>query len=320
MEPITDETARQLRACWFAYLDTLEPLRPALHAYCLRLTRNTWDAEDLVQDTLLKGFGMTGRGDLHGPASPVRSARAYLFRTASNLWIDQLRRAAFVVPLEHEETAEPAADTARLAAERLAQLRNGQERAAVVLKDLFEFSLEEIADQLRTTPGTVKSWLHRGRARLRDMPEAEPQRDGPSRQLVDRFVDAFNSRDLDGLAALLTEDVAIDVMGVGGGRGRGGEWLVRSLEQISVDARAVWHGGEWVVALVSNGPGPATVRGATRLTEADGLVSRIGSYSYARDTLAVLAAALGLAPGNTPYHQPPDILVRMIGSTTLPWR
>jgi RNA polymerase sigma factor (sigma-70 family) len=320
MDPFTDDTARRLRACWFAYLDTLEPLRPALHAYCLKLTRNTWDAEDLVQDTLLKGFGMTGRGDLHGPDSPVRSARAYLFRTASNLWIDQLRRAACVVPPAPPPDADPAPDIAHIAAERLAGLRNDQERAAIILKDVFEFSLEEIADQLETTPGTVKSWLHRGRARLRDMPETEPLRDGPSRVLVDRFVEAFNSRDLDGLAALLTEDVAIDVMGVGGGRGRKGEWLVRSLEQTAVDARAVWHAGEWVVALVSNGPGPVKVRGATRLREADGRVSRIGSYSYARDTLAVLAAALGLEPGNTPYHQPPEILVRMIGSTTLPWK
>src|SRR5258706_5584180 len=87
-EPITDETARAMRASWFAYLDTVEPLRKPLHAYGLRLTGNVWDAEDLVQDTLLKEFAMIGRGDLHGLGSPVANPTAYLFRTATNLWID----------------------------------------------------------------------------------------------------------------------------------------------------------------------------------------------------------------------------------------
>src|SRR5215470_1244192 len=91
---ITDETARALRRTWFDYLDAIEPLRSPLHAYGLRLTGSVWDAEDLVQETLLKGFAMIGRGDLHGPGSPVESARAYVFRTATNLWLDAQRRRA----------------------------------------------------------------------------------------------------------------------------------------------------------------------------------------------------------------------------------
>src|SRR5688500_9237569 len=93
---LSDEVARAMRAHWFAYLDTIEGLRTPLHDYCLRLTRNTWDAEDLVQETLLKAFGMIARGDLHGSSNTIRNAKAYLFRTASNLWIDQQRRRAIV--------------------------------------------------------------------------------------------------------------------------------------------------------------------------------------------------------------------------------
>ena len=93
-EALTDQTARTLRTAWFAYVDAIEPLRTPLHAYGLRLTGNVWDAEDLVQETLLKGFAMIGRGDLHGPGSPVADARAYLFRTATNLWLDGQRRRA----------------------------------------------------------------------------------------------------------------------------------------------------------------------------------------------------------------------------------
>jgi DNA-directed RNA polymerase specialized sigma24 family protein len=65
-QPTSDEMARQLRAAWFTYVDTIEPVRAALYRYCRRLTRDVWEAEDLLQDTLLRGFGAIGRGDLHG--------------------------------------------------------------------------------------------------------------------------------------------------------------------------------------------------------------------------------------------------------------
>ena len=88
---LPDEMRDMLRASWHRYLDQLQPLRPQLHAYCRRLTRDLWDAEDLVQESLLKAFGMLGRVE-----SPIRNPRAYLLRIATNLWIDTLRR------LEHE--------------------------------------------------------------------------------------------------------------------------------------------------------------------------------------------------------------------------
>ncbi len=53
---LPDEMRDMLRASWHRYLDQLQPLRPQLHAYCRRLTRDLWDAEDLVQESLLKAF------------------------------------------------------------------------------------------------------------------------------------------------------------------------------------------------------------------------------------------------------------------------
>ncbi len=69
------------------YVDLVAPSRQALHSYCRRLTRNLWDAEGLVQDTLLRAFGNLGR--IH---NPIANPRAYLFRTATHVWIDRLRR------------------------------------------------------------------------------------------------------------------------------------------------------------------------------------------------------------------------------------
>jgi RNA polymerase sigma-70 factor, ECF subfamily len=52
-KPVSDETAKLLRAAWFRYLDTVGETRPVLYRYCRRMTGNIWDAEELLPDTLL---------------------------------------------------------------------------------------------------------------------------------------------------------------------------------------------------------------------------------------------------------------------------
>ena len=56
-----DALRDELRRAWHRYVDLLAPVRPALHAYCRRLARSLWDAEDLVQDTLLRALGHLGQ-------------------------------------------------------------------------------------------------------------------------------------------------------------------------------------------------------------------------------------------------------------------
>lgn len=264
--PVTDDLARELRAAWFRYLDALEPLRPGLHRYCLRLTGNVWDAEDLVQDALLRGFGALGRGDLHGDTSRVANPRAYLLRIASNLWIDARRRAARDPSLvaHAEVVAEADAGAAREAAEALFERAAPQQRAAIVLKDVFDFTLEEIAELLSTSVGAVKSALHRGRERLKEPPMRKSSfARGPSRALVDRFVDAFNARDVERVTGVLLETVSIEVQGVGGGRGRDGNWATSSLADEGIRAEAREFQGEWIVL---------RLRGAASRPELDGVL------------------------------------------------
>src|SRR5262245_3777269 len=78
-----------VRTPWRRYLDAMVGLRPDLHRYCCRLTGNVWDGEDLVQDTLIRVFSLLGKIDLQ-----LQHPRAYLIRTATNLWIDRARRVA----------------------------------------------------------------------------------------------------------------------------------------------------------------------------------------------------------------------------------
>ena len=87
-----------------------------------------------------------------------------------------------------------------------------RQRVCVVLKDVFELSLEEIAEVLSTTPGAVKAALQRGRGKLVDSEAPAPP--APSREVVDAFVDAFNARDLDRLTALLLDTSIVEIVGV----------------------------------------------------------------------------------------------------------
>jgi len=319
-ESISDDDARTLRRAWFDYLDAVEAVRAPLHAYGMRLTGNVWDAEDLVQDALLKGFAMVGRGDLHGSGSPVANARAYLFRTATHLFIDAERRKARERAILAEPRPEPAMagpDDVRGAGERLFAA-SPQARAAVLLKDVFDFSLEETADHLRTTVGAVKAALSRGRAALRD-PIPEP-RLGPPRALIDAFVDAYNAQDVSRLLAVVTEAVSIEVLGVGGGRGMDpkngwAEWV------LTQPVRAETHrlDGEDVVAILFQTPGGPQLCEVLRLDGEDGRVSRIVDYCFAADTLGYAARALGYPPMPLGYHQDPETLVSMIATTTRPW-
>ena len=197
-----------LRSSWHGFVDTYEPLRSDLYRYCRHLTRSPWDAEDLAQDALARAFVTLGQ-----MGEPPPNPRAWLLRVASNLWLDQLRRRRTEQRLEAQQESVGAAD-ARDTREAVGTLLGElapQERAAVVLKDVFELSLDEIAETLSTTIGAVKAALHRGRGKLID-PPPEPSR-APLPAVLDAFCAAFNAGDLDRLTALLLDTASVEVVG-----------------------------------------------------------------------------------------------------------
>jgi RNA polymerase sigma-70 factor, ECF subfamily len=205
-----DRLGEAVQASWRQFLDSYEPLRPDLYRYCRHLTRSPWDAEDMTQEAMARAFVMLGM-----LAEPPREPRAWLFRVASNLWLNRMRQrrelpAASGSQLEEASPSPDPRATREAAGTLLAQL-SPQERAAVVLKDAFGLSLEEIAEALGTTTGAVKAALHRGRARL-VTPESEratPVAPG----VLDAFCNAFNARDLDRLTALLLDTATLEYPG-----------------------------------------------------------------------------------------------------------
>jgi RNA polymerase sigma-70 factor (ECF subfamily) len=314
----------ELRAAWHRYIDHLAPLRPALHAYCRRLTGDLWDAEDLVQDTMLRGFGTLGR-----IAEPVRNPRAYLLRTATHLWIDWLRRrqreraALSECALEAGDAASRApSGELHDAGRRLLQHLAPRERAAVLLKDVFDLDLEETADVLETSVGAVKAALHRGRERLREADAIAARtfsaRPVPSVSLVDRFAALMNAGDKAGLLALVLDNATVDNVGGGGlETSRPGarvrlfdgaldghpEWPAWFQFEAHRFERALFR-GEPIVLHFHTRRGRERLDALYRLDEEDGRVARLRSYGFCPEVMREVGAELGLPVLTGLYRAP----------------
>ena len=310
-----------LREGWLAYLDLLNPIRPDLYAYCRRLTGGVFDAEDLVQDTLLRAFGQLGC-----LGQEVGNLRAYMLRAASNTWIDrQRRRATEARAVEHHppEPARPAGpeEHARMrdAGTKLLHQLAPQERAAVVLKDVFELSLREIAEILATSEGAVKHALHRGRGRLRAPEDEESKRPAPATELVDRFLELYERKDVPGLVDLLVDGGSAENVGFGLQYGRDAfdgtenflyksvhgheEWPAWFQPEAVRLARGAFEGEAIVLCFATRG-GEEALEQVLRLEGVDGRVSRLRGYAFCPETMREIGAALGLEVRTGLYRIP----------------
>lgn len=200
-----------VKASWHRFLDEFEAHRPELYRYCRHLTRDPWDAEDLAQDALARAFVTLGSLFKPMPSNP----KVWLFRVASNLWIDRIRRAREVTGEVPEAIAEIREEVDADAARTLLALLSPQERTAVLLKDVFDFTLEEVAESLSTTVGAVKIALHRGRTKLvAPSKPASFAMHAPTPEVLKAFCDAFNQRDLDRMTALLLDRGSAEIVGL----------------------------------------------------------------------------------------------------------
>lgn len=209
---MTDPAAPDVLSDWLALQ------RPALFRYCARMTGSVSDGEDAVQDTLLKTVQtFPGFGALADP-------KAWLFRVAHNAAIDILRarqRAPQALGDELlEAVVDPAASgdvrwVARSALRHFMWL-TPSERSCVVLMDVLDHSLQDIVEITGKTTLAVKSALHRGRTRLKEVAEGQdelPPLDEGDRMLLDLYAQRFNARDFEGVRALLSEEVRLDLVG-----------------------------------------------------------------------------------------------------------
>jgi RNA polymerase sigma-70 factor (ECF subfamily) len=204
-----------LEARYLAFLETITNLRPSLHRYCSRMTGSVLDGEDVVQDALFQAYRKLESFDENLSLGP------WLFRIAHNRCIDFLRRRkvrtnAEVVAVTPDRVmpVDPPGHALGRAVEHLVLALPPMERACVLLKDVFDYTLEEIAELVDSTVGGVKAALKRGRSKLATQPE-QPQRPRPKNaeaaQLLRLYVDRFNQRDWDGVRELISADARLQV-------------------------------------------------------------------------------------------------------------
>jgi RNA polymerase sigma-70 factor, ECF subfamily len=310
MDELDETVLARVQAARQEFLARLDPVRADLHRYCRKLTGDVWDAEDLVQETLTRALARAAQ-----TFTPVRDPRAWLFRIATNAYVDWWRRPA-PVPVEVPERTQPAGIDpleVRDALREMHRLLPPRERAAVVLADAFGMPNVEIAGMLGTTVGAVKAALHRGRGRLADPARRAADRPAPDRSLVDALAEAFGAYDLERVAALFLADGVSEIVGQvrEDGRERAlagtlhatlvGETRVRFRPEVRVLE------GEPVVLLweaAADGSMPEAVGNVLRVQERDARVARLRWYFFCPETVAEVAGRFELSSRTHGYHGP----------------
>src|ERR1044072_6316828 len=191
------------------------PYRGALEVHCYRMLGSIHDAEDIVQETFLRAWRALDRFEGRS------SAHTWLYRIATNACLDELERR----PRRPTPVVDPFPDVRVPADEgpgaRMLQREGmeiafltaiqrlpGRQRAALLLRDLLGWSADETASLLETSSTAVNSALARARTTI----EAEKRSVAPGagqRDLLRRYVDAWEEADIDGLVELLREDAVL---------------------------------------------------------------------------------------------------------------
>ena len=211
-----------------------ERLTRELTGYCYRMLGSPFDAEDAVQDTMVRAWREFGRFEGRS------SLRTWLHRIATNVCIDMLRKRSrrtvpmelqpptradgaqiplplnertWVLPIPDAKLADDHADpaeqvvsreTVRLAFVAALQRLTARQRAALILRDVLQLSAAETAELLGTTVASTNSALQRARATVPSIDEG--QQGGADPALLEEYVSAFEAYDVPRLAALLRSD------------------------------------------------------------------------------------------------------------------
>ena len=229
-----------------AYQRLVEPHRSELQAHCYRMLGSLHDAEDALQDALLRAW--RGLVRFEGRSS----LRAWLYKIATNTCLNQIaRRPKRVLPIDSFDSVDPhdgiglpplesvwvepypdqglgledgfAAPEARYEVRESVELAfvaalqhlPPNQRAALILREVLGFSAQETADSLDTTTASVNSALQRARKTIEErLPERSQQAtlrslgDERLREVVQGYMDAMQRGDVDAVVSMLAEDAA----------------------------------------------------------------------------------------------------------------
>src|SRR3954449_11301591 len=222
----------------------VEPYRGELHAHCYRMLASVQDAEDALQETLLRSWRALGRFEGRS------SLRSWLYTLAPNPCLNQIaKRPKRALPIDYGPASDPHTppgepvvesvwiepypdemlgiedgfvapearyeqrESVELAFVAALQHLAPNQRAVLILREVLGFSAKEVADALETSVASVNSALQRARAAVDErVPEQSQQEtlrtlgDDEVRELVDRYIDAWDRNDVEAFTAMLAED------------------------------------------------------------------------------------------------------------------
>lgn len=221
--------------------ERFEPHRTELTGYCYRMLGSAFEAEDAVQETLVRAW--RGFGSFEGRAS----VRTWLYRIATNVCLDMVKgtqrrarpmdltnnwsggsipdalpEATWIGPAPDDRMLPESGDPAELAAHRdsvrlafvaVLQSLPPRQRAVLILREVLAFPASEVAELLDTTVASVNSALQRARATMAERDDAEPVKplDDAQRDLLARYLTAFEQYDLESLTTLLRQDAIMSM-------------------------------------------------------------------------------------------------------------
>ncbi len=293
-------------------IETLESFRVELTGYCYRMLGSGFEAEDAVQETLVRAWKAFDSFD-----SSRASLRTWLYRIATNICIDMLRssqRRALAIdlgpaggdigaPLHERVFVQPVPDhlvlapddqvvrreTIRLAFVAALQHLPARQRVVLILRDVLAWKAHEVATLLDTSVASANSALQRARATLRAVDPGEPLNpaDPVQKALLSRYCEAFERHDVRTLVALLHEDATMSMPPF--------SWWLRGRAQVALalqDPNASCAGA-WLVPVRANGS-PAYWQMRPGMDKPFGLV--------------FLDVRAGLVTGNTTFLNTDELL------------
>jgi RNA polymerase sigma-70 factor (ECF subfamily) len=232
-----------------AFQTLVDAYRGELHAHCYRMLGSSYDADDALQEALLRAWRALGKFEGRS------SLRSWLYRIATNTCLDAIaKRPKRVLPIDYGPPADPhegptlplaesvwvepyadeplglpdglAAPEARYEQREAVELAfvaalqhlPANQRAALILREVLGFSAKEVAEMLDTSVAAINSALQRARKTVEErMPERTQQEtlralgDDGVREVVDRYLDAWDRNDIEGVVAMLTEDASFSM-------------------------------------------------------------------------------------------------------------
>lgn len=204
---LTESLVEDTRKVKEEFEDIVATYSADLWNYCKYVTGSPWDGEDLYQETMIKSFGM-----LPYRWSEITDKKFYLFKMATNTWLDQCRKMKRDIGTL-QEAVEPSVDLSDkfMIEEILLSLDSNltiKQTAAFLLVDIFQFNANEVAGIVQSTPGGVYASVQRARKKIERMDftdshtKVEIQGTNPT---IQAYLEAFDEGNLESILRLFSE-------------------------------------------------------------------------------------------------------------------